>query len=143
MLKRYTIISVAFLLILSIGITAFSLTDAEILAIKGSMPSYDFMITNNGNSYFEADPAYKNDSYPAYISPERNTTYWPSTGVTMRVRNEQKQYATVAKVIQNGKTELLDYLSGQNYKGWKYLYGSISDSAGYEYQLRVQGKWLP
>ena len=64
-------------------------------------------------------------------------------GIVFRVRNEKRQYATEAKTFDNGAKDTLEYLSGQNYYGTKWLYGSIDDTKAGDDSLVVSGEWTP
>ena len=106
--------------------------------------AFAFTIENRGGSVSSPDPADKADGLHAWVSVDRNPVYWPSEdGIVFRVRNEKRQYATEAKTFDNGAEDTLEYLSGQNYYGTKWLYGSIDDTKAGDDSLVVSGEWIP
>lgn len=117
-------------------------TQEEINAKRSSSTPFFIQMELNGPSSYSTIPATKVDSRDALIMTHGNTVYWPMFGdVTLRVRNESRQYATVASVFESSDSQMLPYLSGQNYTGTKWLYGSGTDNmnAGFG----VNGSWIP
>ena len=70
-------------------------------------------------------------------------TYWPQDGVTLRVKNQNNQNATIASAFSFNETDSLSYFTGQNYTGKKWLYGNISGANSAGYGIGITGTWLP
>lgn len=126
-------------MLLTVGAVAYAVQSTQVR----SGADFNFWIENFGSSSYSQTPATKTDSVSALINCNENTVFWPYSGVVLRVRNENHQYATYTGNFSNGEMKCLSYLNGQNYTGTKWLYGSISDSQSGPYDFAVSGHWVP
>lgn len=148
MKKRIFCIAMIAIMMLSMCIMA----SAEYAANRNSTriatasnETFSFWIEADAESRYDPNSVYKdNTTSKAYVDCDKNDAYWPRDGVTLRVRNASHDYATEALEFSNGQAQYLKYLSGQAYKGDKFLYGSFSDAyASPGAFLRVDGEWRP
>lgn len=131
--------------ILSTSFTAFALPNKSNShsMMRSASTSFEFWMENFGPSAYSPDSAYKSSYGSASVSTNKSKNFWPSQGVALRVRNENHKYATEARKFTNGESDDLDYLTNQDYKGTKWLYGSISDSYAEGYNFLISGTWIP
>lgn len=114
-----------------------------LLCVPALAQSFSFSISNWGTGHDSTSGSKTNTRSYATVSCNTNYVYWPSSGVVLRVRNASHNYATNAGTFSNGQSRNLSYLSGQNYKGTKWLYGSINDNKAEGYTFTVSGSWTP